>query len=443
MKQYLPLFFLLFSSALMAQPETEDKSLDVLYRMLHESEVFSEIFTGFALYDPAQERFLMEKDAEKYFTPASNTKILTLYTALSVLGDSLPAFRYATTGDSMVIWGTADPMFLHPELPGDTLGLALLRDTTCQLFFSGHNYKDERFGPGWAWDDYGYSYQPEKSSFPLYGNQVYFYRAKTGEGIAAYPAFFEQKLVYNPTMGGTRPGVLRREHSNVFEYNDPALSGSPFGRSRPFNATPHLIAQLLSDTLGKPVSCLDLTILPPMRVKTHHRPVPDTLYRKLMQESDNFIAEQLLLACSEKLFGSQSTSGAIRYAQDSLLAALPDRLLWRDGSGLSRYNLFTPRTMVGVLDLIRQEKPKPWRQTVFAAGGVSGTIENLYTGADGEPYIFAKTGTLSNKHCLSGYLITASGRELIFSFMNNNYVQGTAPVKKEMQQVLEYIRDNF
>jgi D-alanyl-D-alanine carboxypeptidase/D-alanyl-D-alanine-endopeptidase (penicillin-binding protein 4) len=443
MKQYLSIFFFFLSTSLMAQPEAEDKSLDILYRMLHESEVFSEIFTGFALYDPVQERFLMEKDAGKYFTPASNTKILTLYSALKVLGDSLPAFRYAVSGDSMIIWGTADPMFLHPELPADTLGFALLQDTTCQLFFSGHNYNDDRFGPGWAWDDYGYSYQPEKSSFPLYGNQVHFYRTKTGEGIAAYPTFFERKLVYNPVMGGNQPGVLRQEHNNIFEFNDPGLSGLPFDRLRPFNVTPKLIAQLLSDTLQKPVGCLDLSQLSPMVVKTHHRSLPDTLYRKLMQESDNFIAEQLLLACSEKLFGSQSTADAIRYAQDSLFASLPDRLLWRDGSGLSRYNLFTPRSMVGILELIRQEKPKPWRHTVFPAGGVSGTIEKLYAGADGKPYVFAKTGTLSNKHCLSGYLVTNTGRELIFSFMHNNYIQGTAPVKKEMQQVLEYIRDNF
>lgn len=443
MKRSLPLFFIFISSLLIAQPEPDGKSVEILYRMLHESEVFSEIFTGFALYDPGQERFLMEKDAGKYFTPASNTKILTLYTALRVLGDSIAAFRYATTGDSMIIWGTADPMFLHPELPGDTIGLALLQDTTCRLFFSGHNYKDERFGPGWAWDDYGYRYQPEKSSFPLYGNQVHFYRMETGEGISAYPAFFRQKLVYNPLMDDGRPGILRREHSNVFEFNDPALSGLPFERFRPFNVTPHLIAQLLGDTLKKPVECLDLTRLPPMRVKTHYRAVPDTLYRRLMQDSDNFIAEQLLLACSEKLFGSQSTADAIRYARDSLYGHLPDRLLWRDGSGLSRYNLFTPRTMVGALDLIRKEKPAAWRHKVFPAGGVSGTIEELYAGKGGKPYVFAKTGTLSNKHCLSGYLITNSGKELIFSFMHNNYIQGTAPVKKEMQQVLEYIRDHF
>ena len=443
MKHLLSVVFLLFSVLAVAQSELKDQSREELIQLLESSEIFSEIFTGFALYDPAQERFLAEKDADKYFTPASNTKVLTLCTALMVLGDSLPAFRYAMVGDSMIAWGTGDPMIFHPELPADSLGFALLRDTTCQLFLSMHNFKDDRFGPGWAWDDYAFSYQPEKSSFPMYGNQAYFSRGATGEGFEAYPAIFEEKLVYNSNIEGAWPKVRRREHNNVFEFNAPALSGVPFERLRPFKVTPQLMAELLSDTLEKPVNILDLGQLPPVRVYTHYRQVPDTLYRKLMQESDNFIAEQLLLACSEKLAGVQQTDITIRYAKDSLYQALPDRLVWRDGSGLSRYNLFTPRTMVKILELIYQEKPAEWRHDIFPAGGVSGTIEKLYAGANGAPYVFAKTGTLSNKHCLSGYLVTSTGRELIFSFMHNNYINGTRPVKKEMQRLLEYIRDHF
>ena len=69
---------------------------------------------------------------------------------------------------------------------------------------------------------------------------------------------------------------------------------------------------------------------------------------------------------------------------------------------------------------------------IFPAGGKSGTIEKWY-GGKAEPYVFAKTGTLSNKHCLSGYIKTESGRLLIFSFMHNNYVGSPEPVKKEME----------
>lgn len=160
-----------------------------------------------------------------------------------------------------------------------------------------------------------------------------------------------------------------------------------------------------------------------------------------MQQSDNFIAEQLMLMCSYQLFSICDTEQAINYARDSLLSDLPDRPVWRDGSGLSRYNLFTPRSIVKLLHKISQEIPEERLFTTFPIGGVAGTIKSWY-GAE-EPYIFAKTGTLSNKHCLSGFIKTKSGRTLIFSFMNNNYINGSTEVKEAMQNVLEWIRDEL
>ncbi|MEL6865453.1 MAG: D-alanyl-D-alanine carboxypeptidase, partial [Bacteroidota bacterium] len=60
-----------------------------------------------------------------------------------------------------------------------------------------------------------------------------------------------------------------------------------------------------------------------------------------------------------------------------------------------------------------------------------------------EPYVFAKTGTLSNKHCLSGYLRTRSGRLLIFSFMHNNYMGSSRHYKKEMEEILMALHAYF
>jgi D-alanyl-D-alanine carboxypeptidase/D-alanyl-D-alanine-endopeptidase (penicillin-binding protein 4) len=68
-------------------------------------------------------------------------------------------------------------------------------------------------------------------------------------------------------------------------------------------------------------------------------------------------------------------------------------------------------------------------------------VKNWYK-AD-SPYIFGKTGSLSNNHCLSGYLITKSGKTLIFSFMNSNFVASTSDIRSNMQGILEYIRDNY
>jgi len=438
----LPLVFaLLFYSSLGAQTEMPATHND-LERLFNESEVFPKIFTGFALYDPEEEAMIYTRNADKYFTPASNTKLFTFYTAQQVLGDSMPLLHYAKMGDTLVIWGTGNPLLLHPEFPEDTTVLSFLRSRPEQLLFSGHNFRDERFGPGWSWSDYRFNYQVERSPFPMYGNVVRFSRKRIASGFRTEPAHFGRHVVYNPELSGLRPRIVRREHSNIFEYNGRALSGLPFETSTPFRYAPTVIAALLSDTLGRPVRAVNLEDLALGSVASLHRPLPDTLYRRLMQESDNFIAEQLMLMCAQKLYGEQNADLAIQYARDSLLAESPDELVWRDGSGLSRYNLFTPRSIVHLLDHLYKEL-KPGRlKSILPAGGVSGTIENWY-GHGNDPYVFAKTGTLSNKHCLSGLIVTKRGKNYLFSFMNNNYINGSSEVKREMEKVLEWIYDSL
>src|SRR5690606_40565208 len=72
--------------------------------------------------------------------------------------------------------------------------------------------------------------------------------------------------------------------------------------------------------------------------------LPICLYKVMMQESDNFIAEQLLLLCAQVLSDSLKTEIAIDFVKKHYLDDLVDEPVWVDGSGLSRYNLFTPRS---------------------------------------------------------------------------------------------------
>lgn len=406
-----------------------------LKKELHQIEASFQEHTGFALYDPSNRKFILQRNSDRYFTPASNTKIFTLYTSLAILGDSVPALKYEERNDTLVFQGMGDPSFLYPHVFSNDTVLGFLGASSKPLAFTSSNFATTRFGPGWAWDDYNDSYSPERSSLPIYGNLIQIKRDSLG-GLIVLPALFKDSLHVQTGAKGT-PEVVRALAGNQLAFRQSEMK--PKQWEIPFHYSDELLRKLLQDTLHRPVS------LTTQRVGSQGRllkstPV-DSLYRVLMQDSDNFIAEQLLLQCAAVLSDTLQPEIAIRYAQKNLFNDLPDELQWVDGSGLSRYNLFTPRTIVLLWDKLGREVPRERLFKLLATGGKPGTIKNYFK--TDKPYLFGKTGSLSNNHCLSGFIITKSGRTLIFSFMHNNFVQPTRKVRLEMEKFLNRIYEKY
>ncbi len=389
---------------------------------------------GFILYDPVTKTTLLEYNAGKYFTPASNTKIFTLFTGLQLLGDSVPAFRYMQRGDSLIFWGTGDPSFLYSAVFQNGRTYDFLKGTTHNLYFSSSNLHAQHFGPGWAWDDYNAAYSPERTSFPLYGNLVTFSPEANGQ-VKATPPYFKNMVV--PGNGSSaRQKVTRAPWINEFAYH---TNGDTLQQQVPFRTNAQLIVTLLSDTLNKAVTMVDYPM--PSQAAVFYGLPSDSLYKPMMQESDNFIAEQLLLVCAGMVSDSLASEIAIDYVKEKFLFDLPDKPIWVDGSGLSRYNLFTPRTIVRLWEKILTLTPREKLFPLLATGGKAGTIKNNYKAET--PYIFGKTGTLSNNHSLSGYLVSKKGKILIFSFMNNNYAVSATQVREAMEKILRTAYDQY
>lgn len=398
--------------------------------------------TGFMLYDLEKKQSVFEYNSSKYFTPASNTKIFTFFSALKILGDSVPAFHYRETNDSLIFWGTGDPSFLYKYVYNNGRVYNFLKNAQKPLYFSSANFYSRPFGPGWSWDDYNDYYSAERSAFPIYGN--IFYVKLENNLPKVYPAYFSKYFAQGPEKERTQ--VQREVDSNHFTFHWGKRRTSTTVWDVPIRMEDGLGVMLLCDTLKKGISVIEKHPFDSLKIsqrKTFYSIPADSLYKVLMQDSDNFIAEQILMMCSDIINpDTVQTEIAINYVKKNFLKDLKDAPSWVDGSGLSRYNLFTPRTIVQMWEKIYQIRPRERLFPLLATGGVSGTIKNWYKG-DSQPYIFGKTGSLSNVHCLSGYLVTRSGRTLIFSFMNNNFIESTSKVRTHMQDLLKMIYEKY
>lgn len=396
-------------------------------KTIEKAPAFKDSFTGFVLFDPATAKTLIDYHGDKYFTPASNTKLFTFYAAQRILGDSIPAFRYRLVGDSLWLWGTGDPSLLHPDLPQSQVP-DFLRGKKITLVADRN--PQPVYGPGWAWDDYDGNYQREKSSIPIYGNALHITRLENSPQLQVLPNYFRERI----NVADTTAGPLRvRDQNLFFIYSTDDTLNIPFITSLP------LTADLLGEALNTSVNWQGF--IPASGTEIFYSIPTDSVLLPMLQESDNFLAEQLLLLCSFQWSGEATHTRIIERITDSLLQDLPQKPLWVDGSGLSRYNLFTPQTMVALLHKLYREVPTERLFALLPAGGSSGTIKNLYTAPT--PYIFAKTGTLRNNHTLSGYLITQSGKILLFSFMHNHFVNGNQPIKDEMERLLWQIHQHY
>ena len=393
---------------------------------------------GFALYDMAEKQMIFEKDADKYFSPASNTKLFTFYAGLKIAPDSIPSLRYVEKGDSLIFWGTGDPSLLHTIVKG-TKAVDFLKRTDKKLFFANGRYVGNFFGNGWSWDDYNDYYQPEISEMPLFDNVVLVTSKQAGE-MNISPKNFNSCFVADSTSKATRFSVQREFLKNTFHY-PLAKTTANYEQQVPFKTSTAMTLTLLSDTLKKEVQIVDYAM--PSEAKTIYSSKSDDVFRQLMLPSDNFVAEQLLLTYADKLGMELSTPKVIAAIQEKYLTELPDKPKWVDGSGLSRGNLFTPRSLIKLLEMIYAEVNNQERLfSMLPAGGKSGTLRNAYAKTD-KPFVFGKTGTLGGVHNQSGYVITKNGKLLLYSFMNNNYVQPTADIRKEMVRVVTYIHNNF
>ena len=408
--------FFLFSFSLSAQNFSERK----ISRILDKIEAFNRAHVAICIAALKTSKLIVAYQADHYMTPASNIKLLTFLAAVESF-DSLPTLYYRDQDSITHFKSTGYPLLLHPLYPDLEL-ISFLKQKK-SLVYHKPKSKIKSQGPGWSWDDYSYYYAAETSPFPIYGNTV------QGFGDPNTPKFKPNSFETLLTRDTLAKNLKRERFANRFHYN-PKKWNIGDSLYRPFITSDNVFVNLLEDYLDRPVHLSNES--ENFQWKSLYTHQEELLYKALLQESDNGVAEALLAMISQKKFDEMNIQRTIDTLKLEWNNWLPDQLEWADGSGVSRYNMITPRTVVAVLNKIYSKLGLNTVKNYFPQSGQSGTIKKYDL-----KNVYAKTGTLLHNCNLSGYWINPSGEIYIFSIMVNHFTVSTDEISKAISLLLK------
>lgn len=411
----------------------------------HDAPGFQTAHIGISIFEPATGKQWFDYQGDKYFVPASNTKIPTCYIAMKYLGDSLKGIGYRNTDSGFLLFPTADPTLLHNDFPLQRV-VSFLKNSLGKLSVTAGAWKEEALGSGWSWNDYDSDYMAERSALPVYGNIVTWTQVSqpkenptTPEDTTDVFVFAEPdhdwEFSFDPNPDSKVFIVRRGLADNTFTITGGKEKKAE--RRIPFH-TPGMqtAIALLADSVGKKI-VLEPGSITSKPAQFIYSQSTDSMLKLMMHRSDNFFAEQSLLMVSYERLGLMNDARIIDTILKTDFSELPQRPRWVDGSGLSRYNLFTPRDMVAILDKMQREFGMERLKVIFPTGG-EGTIRSYYTADSG--YIYGKTGTLSGVVAFSGFLYTKQGKLLIFSTLVNNHQASPIDIRRAVEKFLLEIR---
>jgi D-alanyl-D-alanine carboxypeptidase/D-alanyl-D-alanine-endopeptidase (penicillin-binding protein 4) len=429
---------ILFSSCSLEKQISKAAALSLVDSSLQNAHV------GISIYEPATGKYWYNYNSEKYFVPASNTKIPTCYAAMKYLGDSLVAGRVDLYNEkTAILYPSADPTFLHPDFKQQNLFRELQKYNRVDIDFSG--FDADPLGSGWSWNDYNEDYMAERSAFPVFGNLVRFdFRNERPSSVPPVDIIpnepGDSRWVKDSVIKAYKEKRLRVQRDlNANKFSIIPTNGSYVPEDIPFRADNDFVAAALGDTLKaghNVVARFGNPLHYRYRGAVIHSQPTDSLLKIMMHRSDNFFAEQSLLMVSNERLGIMNDDKII----DSLLATdlkdLPQPPRWADGSGLSRYNLFSPKDFVYILNKMKDEFGMDRLKVILPTGG-RGTLSSYYL--SNKDRIYAKTGTLSGVVALSGFFYTSNNKLLIFSVLVNNHHGSATAIRRTVEKFLQTV----
>lgn len=423
---------------------------------------------------------------DQRFIPASNTKMFTTaiaYAELPLLQQTAKGagVRLETAADGkvdVVLHGRGDAVLSSADdCKTDclqTLADAVAAKTRHVRNIVGDDswFPDERWSPGMSWNNIQSRYGTGISALTLDDNELVVKVTPGANGAAASiqaSGYYEieSRVV---TVAGKEEAIeaFRMPNSRILRLTGTiGAEAAPMTLRYGIDDPAHYAAWRLSELLRargvridggiaarhRPLTTADdpktrdgaPVALPAEPAMLAELPAPSLAENmiRINKESQNLHTELMLRRVSRA-----SGSGSIADGQAVMRkvmgeAGLPaTSYFFADGSGMSSYNRITPRGAVGLLSWIsRQPWSMAWRETLPIAGR-DGTLQNRFKGTLLEGKLFAKTGSLNASRAVSGYLVTRSGKTLIFSALANDIPdeldsQATAAVDRALVAIAE------
>jgi serine-type D-Ala-D-Ala carboxypeptidase/endopeptidase (penicillin-binding protein 4) len=413
----------------------------------------------------ADGQVLYSHEASRRLNPASNMKLFTSATALDVLG---PDFRFrtdvSTNGSrafgvlrgNLYLRGKGDPTMLASDY--DALATQVARSgvrvVAGKLVADDTYFDHTRLGVGWSWDDEPYYYSQQASALTVapdtdYDNGTVIVETRPGSAPGAKPRLtlvpatgYVHLINRATTSSGTTDTIsVDREHGN----NNIVVTGTigtghtaadqewatvwePAGYAADVfrRALAHHGVRVLGHTgyAATPAGTHSLA--------THASMTLAQMYVPFLKLSNNGHAEALVKTMGAEASHDGSWDAGLQVVASHLASfgVDPSVIQQVDGSGLSRMDL-VPADQI--IHLLVAAQGKPWFQTWYNALPIAGNPDRMIGGTlrnrlAGTPAagMHGKTGSLTGVSALSGYVTDADGQRLIFSVVQNNYVNFSA-----------------
>lgn len=451
-------------------------------------EPIDQLHTGVYAIDLSSGRTLFSHNAHRKFIPASNQKILVTATAMSLFG---PDHRFRTevwaTGETvgsfvdgdLVVVGSGDPTFSdrYWASGSDALGAIAdsltargIRQVAGSLVVDVAAWDSATVGPTWEVEDLRYGYGSTGGAFAIDEGEIELVVA--GGPSVGGPAdvtwsplgtrdFVRSKLTTAPVDSSTRVRPDYLPESRVLVLEGRAEIGTvdtvSIAMRDPVRQSAATLARAIDDA-GIEVEggwqvhwtsndvpgaeCLPdsgLECAGSELLFTMESPRVSDIAAGILGPSQNWMTEQTVRTLGARYGDEGSWNEGIDVVEAYLVNEVgvrPSDISARDGSGLSFYNLITPRAIVRILTEMHQ---MPWaaeyRDAMAEPGEDGSTLENRLEDLKGR--IFAKTGTISNVNSLSGYLVRENGQEIAFSILSNGSGLPASRIRRAIDEIVQ------